>query len=327
MIKKVKFNKFERIAGIFVLAAFFSGLLFLFSVAIKQGWFDSKVDFQTQFESADGIHVGTAVQMAGLKAGSVEQVDLISTNKIQVKFYVLSKFQDKIKKDSIVQLIRPFIIGERVLDITVGSETEEMLAAGSHMPSHEAIDLMTLMSGRQLGDYLASMSSMMGNLKNLAEAFLNKDRTEMMVKAFDRVEPLLMNLNVMSVEMIKLSKQVTKDENIGHVFREMAVTTQELNKMLPDLAERAPEMAKNVDSLIRNMALLTEEFKVLIPALKEVAPDLPAASRRALEALDEAVVLMKAMQRSFLVKSNADDIREEERQEIKKGSRKPATGK
>ena len=56
---KVKFNKFERVAGLFVLSTIFGGLALLGGVAIKQGWFETKVKFSTNLRNADGIRIGT----------------------------------------------------------------------------------------------------------------------------------------------------------------------------------------------------------------------------------------------------------------------------
>lgn len=324
----IKFNKFERIAGLFVGVSIAGFVISLISVAVKQGWFDSKVYWTTSFATGDGVHPGTTVQIQGLKAGSVDQVELTSDNRVQVKFYVLSKFENKVKKDSVAQLVRPFVIGERVLDISVGTAEAEHLPPKSAMLSEEGMDLLTLMSGRELGNYLKTMSGMMDNLKVLAEAFLDKNRTQAFINAFDRIEPLLKNLNVMSVEVIKLSKQATKDDNLGVVLKELAVTTRELNQIIPEINRQAPGMAKDMTKLVGNLALLTEEFKVVIPALAEIAPDLPQASRRALEALDEAVVLIKAMEKSFLVKGNAEEVREEEAaQRAKNKKRMPSEDK
>lgn len=318
---KVKFNKFERVAGLFVGLAFLGGIVFTLSVAIKQGWFETKSFYWTEFESADGIHPGTLVQMAGLKAGSVEEVELLANNKIHVRFYVLSKFQDKVKEDSLAQLTRPFIIGDRVLDIGVGSEGAKPLAMEAHVASHEAIDLMTILSGKSLGSSLENMSSMLGNLKTLAEAFLNKDRTEAMIRMVDRIDPLLKNLNVMSLEVIKLSKQATKDESLQTVLGALAVTTREINRLLPDISERAPAMAKNMESLVKNLAELTQQVRVFMPAMNDL--DIPKTSRRAVEALDEAVVLMKAMQKTWFIRSAAQEVRAQEEKDSKR-ARKPA---
>lgn len=320
---KVKFNKFERVAGFFVLGAMGLFVVSMVGVAVKQGWFDAKVSFTTKFKAAEGLHAGAVVQIAGLRAGSVDQVDLMDDDMILVRFSVLEKFTTRIKTDSQAQLIRPFIIGERALEITVGSNEAPRLAAGGLMRGHDTVDLMTMLSGRNLGESLATMSDMMTNLKSLAEAFLDKDRTQNMIRMFDRIDPLLKNLNTMSVEVIKLSRQATKDENMGRVMAELATTTRELNALIPMINQKAPKMGEDIEKLVSNLAVLTDQFKVFIPALAEVGPDLPHASRRAVQALDEAVVLLKAMQKSFFLRGNVEDVKEEE----EKARRLPASTK
>lgn len=321
-MRHIKFNKFERVAGIFVFVSIIGFLISMAGVAIKQGWFDRKVYWTTSFISGDGVHPGTVVQIQGLKAGSVESVELDKDNKVLVTFYVLGKFESKVRKDSVAQLIRPFVIGERLLDVSVGSLTAGPLPEHSFMDSAETLDLLSILSGKELGASLKAMSGMVESLKTLAEAFLDKNRTSAFINAFDRIDPLLKNLNVMSIEVIKLAKQATKDEQLGVVLKELAVTTRELNVLVPELNRQAPHLAKDITSLVKNLAVLTEEFKVVLPALAEVAPDLPRASRRALEALDEAVVLIKAMEKSFFVKGNADEVREEEAQRDKTRNQK-----
>lgn len=312
MMMRVKFNKFERVAGLFVLVAI-GGILFsMIGVAVKQGWFESKNSYHAVFEAADGLHSGTPVLMSGLHVGAVDSVELRADNKIEIQLKVFSKFASKIRANSQAQLVRPFIIGERIVEITVGSEEEDEILAGKEIPSVDTLDLMTLMSGRKLGAALGEMGDVVKNLRFLAEAFLDKDRTAGLVKIFDRIDPLLNNMNTMSLEVVKLSKQATKDDRFATVMKELAITTRELNALLPDIKERAPKMGNDLEKLVANLAILTEHSKVLLPALAEIAPDLPRSSRRAVEALDEAVVLLKAMQKSFMLRSSAKEVREEE---------------
>lgn len=280
----VKFSKYERVAGLFVGFAILSFCVFAISVAIKQGWFESKVHYETKFANADGVHAGTGVQMAGLRAGAVESVELLEDSQILVKFYILSKYAPRLKSDSVAQLVRPFVIGERVLELTVGSADSEKLAPGVVIASRESVDLMTILSGRELGNYLHAMDGMMENFRFVAEAFLDKDRTRSFVKTFDRIDPLVQNLNSMSIEVVRLTKQLNKNDNLEQTLIELQQMSKELNQIIP----------------------------IMTPALKEVAPELPFASRRALEALDEAVVLIKAMQKNFFVRGAAEDVRNEE---------------
>ncbi|AHZ84286.1 MlaD family protein [Bdellovibrio bacteriovorus] len=309
---KVKFNKFERIAGLFVVLAIVGVILTAISAAVKQGWFEPKVRYTTTFENADGIHQGTLVQMAGLRAGAVETVELESDNRIRVGFYVLGKFQDRIRENSTVQLIRPFIIGERVLELTVGNEEFEVIPGHSAVKSIETVDLMTLMSGKHLNSYLSKLGGILESVQVLVDAFADKSRAESLVRVIDRLDPLVKNLNTMSMEVIKLSKQATHDDGVQKLVGNLAVTTREINKILPELNEQNPEMAKDLAVMTQNLAVMT---KALGPAVKQVEGELPGASVRLVQALDETVVVLKAMQKSFFMRSSVKEVKDEETQD------------
>ena len=49
---KIKFNHFERVAGLFVLTALVGCIGAAMAVAIKKGWFATKVPFETIMPSA-----------------------------------------------------------------------------------------------------------------------------------------------------------------------------------------------------------------------------------------------------------------------------------
>lgn len=309
---KVKFNKYERIAGIFVVSAIVGVAVTVVSVAARQGWFANKIYYTTSFAAAEGIHAGTTVQMAGINAGSVDAVELHDDNTIEVRFYILGKFEERIKQDSRAQLIRPFIIGDRVLEVTVGSQSSAVLPANSEIASRETLDIMTLLSGRSLGTNLEKLTGTLQNLAHMVEALTSKDRTQSLVRIFDRLDPLLANIDLMANEMTKLSRQATHKGNLQNVISNLSVTTNEINAILPALNKENPELAKDLAEMTRNLAGLSEDFKVLGPALKSVGPELPQATKRAVEALNETVVMMKAMQKSMLLRGSVQEVRDEE---------------
>lgn len=277
---KIKFNKFERVAGLFVLAAILGVVSFTVAVAVRKGWFDSKAPYTSTLSSAEGLHAGTLVQVAGLRAGQVTEVILVNGEEVTVKFYVFDKFRDKIRQDTVLKVVRPFIIGEKVLDLSIGSADAELLQAKAEIPYQETFDMMDILSGRKMGNFLGSIEKVTTNLKILLEAFSDSKRTKAMVAMFDRLEPLIKNLNTMSVEVTKLSQSANSENR--------------------------------VDKLLTNVIALTEEMQKLTPAINAIAPDLPRTSKRAVEALDETVVLLKAFQKSFFFRGNVKDVREEE---------------
>ncbi|WP_415062505.1 MlaD family protein [Bdellovibrio sp.] len=306
---KVKLSKFERVAGFFILFAIIGVILTGLSAAIKQGWFEPKVRYTTTFENADGIHQGTLVQISGLRAGAVETVELESDNRIRVGFYILGKFENRIRENSTVQLVRPFIIGERVLDLSVGSEQFSLMPPQSSIKSLETVDLMSLMSGKNMNSYLTKLGGILESMQVIMDAFADKSRAESMVRVIDRLDPLVKNLNTMSVEVIKLSRQATHDEGVQKLVGNLAVTTNEINRILPELNQQNPDLAKDLAVMTRNLATVT---KALGPAVQAVEGELPGASVRLVEALNETVVVLKAMQKSFFMRGSVREVKDEE---------------
>jgi phospholipid/cholesterol/gamma-HCH transport system substrate-binding protein len=295
---QAKFNHFERVAGLFVFAAFVGAITFLGVTTIKKGWLATKVVYSTQVASADGLYEGVPVKISGLRAGEVTDVELISSSEVIVRFAVLEKMAHYIRKDSIVQVVRPFVIGDKAIEISVGSDDQPAADPNIHLVSVASFDMMDLVSGRKLGPFLGSLEGVMVNISTLAKAFADPKRTEALIRMFDKVDPMLTNLNKMSVEVTRLTK--------------------DLNGVIPEMREYSPALGKDLASLVKDLNVLTSH---LSPTMESIGPELPKASRRALEALDEMVVTLKAIQKSFLLSGNVKEVRSEEK------SRTPASDK
>lgn len=322
----VRLTKFERIAGVMMGGVLVGSLAITLGIALKKGWFEDWVDLRVVLNQADGLHSGTPVLLSGLRVGEVTAIDLAKDNSIEITFVVKEKFFERIRQDSVVQVVRPFIIGDKVLDLSVGSLTSQAVKQGDVLRAVETTDLMDLLSGRKLGPALDSLQGLAVNLKNLAEAFADPRRVDALVRAFDTLNPLFVKLDVMAKDISLLTRQMTQDEALKKTIEGLQVTTREINQILPAINEDSPRLGQDVAALARNLALLSEEFKKIVPALQAVAPELPHASRQAVTALDEMVITLKAMQESFLLSDQAEKIRREmqSRQTVPKVETPPA---
>jgi phospholipid/cholesterol/gamma-HCH transport system substrate-binding protein len=309
---KTKFNKYERTAGLFVLTSIIGGLAVFVGTAITKGWFERRVHFTTSLKTAQGVREGTQVQIAGLRAGTVTDVELKSNNDVLVIFEISEKFRERVRKDSVVRLVRPFIIGEKVLEIEVGSESVPAAEEASVLVSEATTDIMDLVSGRTLGPYLDTIGKMTENLRFVAETLLDPERSKAMVKIFDEIQPLVKNMSSMAGEATELIRDVNGKKQLKRMVSNLLAVTDEVNRMLPMLAKESPQLASDLTKIARNMAILTDEVQKTLPMMSQIGPELPRASRRAIEALDETVVTLKALQKSILLRGSVKDVRDEE---------------
>lgn len=286
---KMKFTKVEKVAGVFVLAAVALSLFSFIGIAVKKGWFSPRESYYTHLPSAEGVAVGTAVQMSGLKIGSVRDVQLVSQDKVKVKFDVFSEYTSKIGAESHVMVFRPFLIGEKVIDIQAHEDSEAPLEPGSEIPALATTDIMDILSGKKMSLALNSIDQLTSSLKVIGEAFADEKRAKEFVRILDQLEPLVKNMNKMSLEMSKVTSVALKEQRL--------------------------------ETMMDNLNVLTTEFKKITPAIAAVAPELPETSLRAVEALNETVVLLKAMQKSFFLRSHVESVREEEQERKPTGSK------
>lgn len=314
----MKLNHYEKVAGFFVLASMIGVIVVIASLAWKQGWFESRTQYVTVFDNADGVHAGTTVQMAGLKAGQVDEVELTEGNKIKVKFSLVGSFAQRVHSDSYAQLVRPFIIGERVLDVSLGSDHADLLPENSQILSKESMDFMTMLSGKNMGPQVERLSQAAERLGDLASAMLDEKRTGSLVKIFDNLEPLITSASTMTREFAKMGRDLNANNGMKVLISNLAALSTELNQTLPLMKEQNPQLARDMARLSRNLSQLTEDFLGVGVAMREAGPKMPQTTLRAIEALNETVVTLKALQKSFLLRGNVDEVKKEEK------TRKPA---
>jgi phospholipid/cholesterol/gamma-HCH transport system substrate-binding protein len=293
---KIKISYFEKMAGLFIVGAIALAVVLTLATALEKKWFSSKDIFYTHVESADGIRQGTMVHMAGLVVGEVAEVSLTHGAQVKLTLAIDKKFSAGLKEDSVARVTRPSVLGEKVIELSLGSEGAKALAIGASIPLQDGYDIMDLVSGKKLAPFMSKMDALMLNLSTLVTAFSDPKRTQAFIRMFDRVDPLINNMNKMSIEVAGLA--------------------HEANQLLPQMRKASPEIARQMAEFIERLNALSGSVE---PAMKEIGPELPRVSRRAIEALDEMVVTLKALQKSFILSGKVDDVRSEE------AHRKPAT--
>ena len=310
---KVKFNLFERVAGLFVLGAVGMSFAITIGMGIKKGWFEPKVNLKTFVNSADGLSPGTPVRFSGLRIGSVDSVDLKSSNEVIIRFKVMKRFANRINSNSIVHVVRPFVIGEKALEIVDGDIQGDPISDGQSLMAQSSPDFLEILGGNKLGAYIESLSSTMENLQKLAEAFLSNERSDKIIELFDELFPLMKRMNSMAAEVSTLSATLNEKKKMGRVLDDFIVMSKQMNKVLPTLTRDMPELSGNILKLTKNLNQLSGDMQEMVPVFKEVAPEIPAFTKTAVVALDEVVITLKAMQKTWMLRGSVEDVKEEQK--------------
>lgn len=282
-------------------------VLALASWMLHRGLLKGYSSYTATVTSADGIRVGTRIEMAGLRVGYVESLGLQPDNRILLGIAIEDAFANRVRRDSRLEVIRPFVIGEKSLILSGGGDAP-LLAEGSEIATTEVAGLTDLFNGRRLSPYLGTLERVAEEMNRLAEALLAQNGSESLLRSISSLPQLISELTVMSKEMSGVGRQLGAAKHL----EKLIASASTISVQLAAVSDKTPELAASVTTVMRNLALASEEFQKVLPQLAAAAPEIPKSTRRMVEAIDEAVVVLKAMQKSFLLRSAAREVREEE---------------
>lgn len=153
--RQQKLTLSELRVGIFMLAALLiTGFLILNSTGSFNP-FEKKIRLKARFESADGLHSGADVQLAGVSIGKVEDVKFLPPDspageRIEATLAVGQMLDNKpisemIRSDSTAQLVTTSVLGnDKLINITPGTSKGSPVDENALLPSNAPVGLNQL---------------------------------------------------------------------------------------------------------------------------------------------------------------------------------------
>jgi phospholipid/cholesterol/gamma-HCH transport system substrate-binding protein len=138
--------------GALVLTAILLFIGFVLSVGKRSALFEERYSLWTSFSSTEGLTVGAPVRLAGVTVGNVTRISFgrdLKDRRIILTLSVEQRVQDRIREDSVATIGTIGLVGDKVLDVTVGSVDRLALQHGARLGSVDPIDYSELV---QKGD-------------------------------------------------------------------------------------------------------------------------------------------------------------------------------
>lgn len=135
----------ELKVGLFVLVGL--GLLFgaLWMLGADESFFARTYTLHAAFPEVAGLRDGATVQVAGMNAGLVRDLRFsedLENKRILVDLELSTRFQDRVRKDSLASIDTQGVLGDRYINISVGSSGQPPLADGDTIQAKHSPDLM-----------------------------------------------------------------------------------------------------------------------------------------------------------------------------------------
>ena len=140
----MKENKLEVIIGAVVIAVALGFVVFLYQSTGLSVWNSKHYELKADFRSADGIHVGTDVRLAGVKVGTVSDLSLIvETYRAEAELAIENAVD--IPEDSALTVSSEGLLGGNFIEIIPGASYEYMQPGDEFLDTQGSVSLISLL--------------------------------------------------------------------------------------------------------------------------------------------------------------------------------------
>jgi phospholipid/cholesterol/gamma-HCH transport system substrate-binding protein len=125
--------------GAFILVALGVFLAIVYLLGARARYFESKYDLVAEFTEVGGLIEGATVRLAGVQIGRVTSVILPPQpgGKVRVTMTVARRFQDRIRRNSEARISTQGLLGDKIVEITMGLPESPPLGPGQALASQD----------------------------------------------------------------------------------------------------------------------------------------------------------------------------------------------
>ena len=140
----MKENKLEVIIGAVVLAVALGFIVFVYQTTSLSLSNSIHYNLIADFRSADGIHVGTDVRLAGVKVGTVSDLSLnVETYRAEAKLAIENQID--IPDDSALTVSSDGLLGGNFIEIIPGASYDYMQPGDELLDTQGSVSLVSLL--------------------------------------------------------------------------------------------------------------------------------------------------------------------------------------
>ncbi len=147
------------------------GIFILYMVGSNQKWFDSKYSIYIFLPNVEGLLPGAFVTLSGLKVGVVGQIEFYQKDNasgIRVELKIAREYADKITTSSRARIKTMGILGDKYVDISLGTPTESPLPPGAYLTVAPQVNFDDILANSQ--EIVQQLKITTQNLANITTA-------------------------------------------------------------------------------------------------------------------------------------------------------------
>jgi phospholipid/cholesterol/gamma-HCH transport system substrate-binding protein len=163
-------------AGLFLaLGLLLSGIV-VFVIGKERMLFEKQMQYTGAFENVDGLAIDSPVRLGGVTAGRVTKVSFapdLGDKRVIVTMEVAQKFEARIRADSIARVTGRGVLGDKAIDISLGSSDQPVVKNGGELHTGTSGDISSLL--KATGEIIDNAVGITRDLKSGVAAYTSPE--------------------------------------------------------------------------------------------------------------------------------------------------------
>ena len=131
--------------GMFVIIGLVLFVTTIYFVGKQKNLFGSTFELTAKFNSVNGLDIGNNVRFSGINIGTVEEIEFLTDTSVVIKLVIKEEVRKYIKKDAIASISSDGLMGDKVLIISSGKNSNVIVEDNDNIASKQAIEMDDLM--------------------------------------------------------------------------------------------------------------------------------------------------------------------------------------
>lgn len=292
--------------GVFVLGGLLLFAIGLFTIGNRRNLFADRFTVSAEFAKVTGLQKGAIVRVSGMDAGEIESIHVppSPSQRFRVQMRVREDLHQLVRTDSVASIQSDGLVGNRFLQIEMGTDQAPPAPEGSTIRSREPFDFEDVMV--QASQTVKTLEETVVKLRGDVEETLNaigdtaKEATDIIQDVGKDVREIGVNGRKIATDLRAITEQVSSGKGtIGRLVKD------------DDLYDRAKGIAKEAETLVTQMRQTVEEARKTMANLnsnvtsksgpvQSVTTDLKQTMTFAREAMADLAENTESLKRNFL---------------------------
>lgn len=308
-------NRRAVIVGIFIFVGLAIFIITVLTLGSQKKTFGNFVRVKSFFENVNGLQKGNNIWFSGVKVGTIQNVNLIGNNKVEVDMNIEEKSAPYIHKDARAKLSTDGLIGNKIIEIYGGTSQSQKIEDGDLLANDALLSTDAMMntlsknndnllaitnSFKIISGRIADGKGSIGKLLTSDELSDNLNNTILTVKkASENLEKLSANVTAYTARLNDkgtLANDLVTDTVIFSKLRNTVSQLQEVADKSKDVIINLQKAGNTLNNGLENkntpVGMLLGDEKTAT-GLKITLQNLQSASKK----LDED---LEALQHNFL---------------------------